>query len=198
MAHIIVILDTSGSMDGIKEQIVSSVNGFIFDQQKTIDDSRMTLITFSDRHNIVFEQVPISHVQPIKYSDYVPDGMTALYDAVYFALIRYGDNSSTLVIIVTDGEENKSATPRIQLNTLIEARKEAGWKFIYLCNNMDTSQGGIHMGLRFATRGARDTTTQNLVSPNMPATLRRDVSAVASAYRSTRMMPSIDKLSLDG
>ena len=197
MVHIIVILDRSGSMEGIKEQIVSSVNGFISDQQKTIDDSKMTLITFSDCHNIVFEQVPIAQVQPITYSNYVPDGMTALYDAVYFALTRYGDNPSTLVIIVTDGEENKSATPRIQLNTLIEAKKEAGWKFIYLCNNMDTSKGGVYMGFCSATRGARDTTTQNLISPDMPTSLRRDVSAVASAYRSTRMMPAIDKLNLD-
>ena len=81
--HIYVLLDRSGSMATMVEQVVAGFNRLIAEQQADGRDARMTLVRFDDEdpREVVFEAVPIAEVVPLTARDFEPRGMTPLLDA---------------------------------------------------------------------------------------------------------------------
>lgn len=150
--RIAIILDRSGSMGSIRKEAVDVFN----EQIKTIRakskgmDTRVTLTTFStvaDDPKIFNESA--SSLKPLRYHDYVCEGMTAMYDAVgttidrLMALPEYTDpECSFLVIVISDGEENNSKlftvnqiAEKIQL---VQATKR--WTVSYMGANQDLAK----------------------------------------------------------
>lgn len=93
-------------------------------------------------------QEPLGRAYPLSRKTYVPDGMTAMLDAVGGTIDRLEcrgkgiDEASVLVCVISDGYENAShrygypdVAERIQRLT------ETGWwTFTYLGSNQDLSQ----------------------------------------------------------
>lgn len=107
--HIVHILDKSSSMQGGKmKSALSGINAEIKDLKKSNDvEYLFSLVAFSYGFNIrkVYWQMPINQVDTV---DIVPNGNTALYQAIGETLEDFPQDNPVLVKIFTDGEENDS------------------------------------------------------------------------------------------
>lgn len=197
MAHIIVVLDKSGSMERISHTVISGFNEFLQAQKRIVDNSTMTMLSFSDNVEVVFSNKPISEIQELTSETYRPEGMTALNDAIGKAITDYPWNNRTLMVIITDGEENSSSRFNGQsISQLIQTKTNEGWRFIYLCNNLGSASAGNNLGLTSARQGLRNPATQNLIADqeSFGTVLSQQLSVAACAYRTTSEVMAIDEL----
>lgn len=196
--HLIFILDRSGSMSGRASSMVNAINILLEQQKKTIDNTIVTLITFSApfRDNqshieYVFEKTPLANVPYLTDQQYQCSGGTALFDTIKEVLVKYKDNPDTLVCIVTDGQDLDSVnTTDQEMKACIQERKQTnpvsgideGWKFIYLCTDISSVQSAANVGI--TRRGELSSTQSAAVDPNMlGSVLTRQISRACSEYR---------------
>jgi uncharacterized protein YegL len=123
--NIVFVIDASGSMEIMKDEPVSSFNNFVVTYIKNmgndieaLDQSRVSLLTFSYRVKTILESVPLSKFKPISKEDYVAEGITALNDGVCTGIYQfiyndkkksfYRPDSENILVIITDGIENAS------------------------------------------------------------------------------------------
>lgn len=162
--HMGIALDESGSMAGTKQETISGVNEQIQELKKTSSiDSTFTLVKFSGPTDIkvIYSATPISEVKEITEEDYEPNGGTAMYDGVGRLLNEFqqkvddNENTSYLVLVVSDGEENTSQeydSPKIAA-MIKERLATKRWSINYIGANQDltqvTQQMGINLGNSF-------------------------------------------------
>ena len=161
-SEIIVILDRSGSMQAIASDAIGGFNSFIEEQKKVDGECSVTLIQFDDQYETVFDNIPLSEVQPLTSETFIPRGMTALNDAIGKtidtvakrhvtacpACNKYGD-TKIIYAILTDGHENASHefdTAGIN-DKIAHARDEHGCEFIFLAANQDAFATGSALGI---------------------------------------------------
>lgn len=153
--HNLIVLDSSGSMSGIKQATINNFNEQIQDiKSKSAEfpdvDSRVTLVVFSNASNINTTLLNESseNAQELNDSTYNPNGGTALIDAVLAGIggiegeagekIDSGE-ARVLVTIITDGHENASKNSRQTLADAIKEREEQGaWTFTFIGANIDS------------------------------------------------------------
>lgn len=134
------LVDTSGSMASIAEEVVSGYNNFLEQQRAEGADVRVTLVKFDteDPCEVVHLEVPISEILPLAPGDYVPRGGTPLLDALGRTIALVQQRSATdagpvVFVVITDGQENASSEFTLaQIRELIKARTDAGWQFVFL------------------------------------------------------------------
>lgn len=144
--HIALVIDSSTSIGTYRltDSIVSLVNNYIDIAKSMSSDQEITLtmVSFSDRAWYVRD----SKYQDIigrkpseinKLSDYRPSGNTALFDGVKLAIealegLPKSDETSYLVKVITDGEENSSAYRERAIHLLKEANKKIAWTFAFM------------------------------------------------------------------
>jgi len=151
--YITIILDSSGSMQSCLSDTISSFNDTI---QKTIKDSvkdaksetHVSFVTFSNDTKIHFFNEDPSKLVPLTTENYIPDGMTALYDAVGTVITKLGKetdledkNNAYMIIIITDGAENASKEWTSKaVSQKIKSLKRKRWTFAYLGSGHDLSE----------------------------------------------------------
>ena len=149
------VLDKSGSMDVIRDATISGFNEFKNDQARESGDAFFTLTLFDTRFHTVCEAVSVREVPDLDLASYVPDGMTALYDAIGHTM-RITDDfvaehqpDQVLFVVMTDGEENSSREfDRSRIFQLIEDHRTlAQYEFVYLGANQDSYAVGSGMGV---------------------------------------------------
>jgi uncharacterized protein YegL len=151
LAHVAIVLDRSGSMESCRDQTISGFNEYAQDIRKTAKkaglDARLTLTVFNGEVRIPLFEAPLQRLHPMSRKYYVPDGSTAMLDAVGQTIDRLEregsqiDQASVLVCVISDGQENSSndytyasVAERIQRLTATER-----WTFTYLGSNQDLS-----------------------------------------------------------
>lgn len=142
--HIFFVLDKSGSMGGLRQQTVDNFNEQLQDMKQEINSNQVnliSLITFAGAPYIrdIRESTPLSQFEEIKLDDYVPNGSTALYDAIGHAIMKADmgidkyknfDNAA-LIVILSDGVENASTEyDNHKITDLIKNRQDSG-KFTF-------------------------------------------------------------------
>ncbi len=102
-----IILDVSGSMS---DNILSARNSVIRFLEQGDPGDEYFLITFNDRTALAQDFTSRSENIQNDISITAPKGRTALFDAIYLGLekIREGRNDKKALIIITDGEDNRS------------------------------------------------------------------------------------------
>jgi hypothetical protein len=163
--HIIAVIDKSSSMASIATAAISGFNEFLASQKKLKDPATMNVVLFSsyDRITPLYEDkiLDVKDVQELTPLTYVPDGMTALNDAIVQSMTSYKLKMNTmkpskrpekvLVIIVTDGEENNSREyPKSKVDEvkgLITKRKAENWQFMFLCATEEAALTGESLGV---------------------------------------------------
>lgn len=171
--HIAIILDRSGSMSSIRNDVVGGFNKFLEDQQKVPGRCTVTLVQFdtANPYEIMRDMEDIKAVQPLG-DDYAPRGGTPLYDAIGRGIVNTGEKLRTLAegdrpgkvifVILTDGEENSSkeyTKDKIALMTKEQTDKYK-WQFVYLGANQDAMAVGQGVGLlRAQSAGYTPTST---------------------------------------
>lgn len=116
---ILLLLDSSGSMQSIAKPAIQAFNRILESIRAascaTGQATSVTLYTFGEYSSVErkFLDVPIEEVAKLSDMAYRPDGQTPLNDCVGEAIIdalnlRTGDNTSFVLNVITDGEENYS------------------------------------------------------------------------------------------
>lgn len=159
--HISVILDRTGSMEPIRDDIIGGFNTFLSRQKEEHGSATLTLIQFDseDPFEVVYHFRPLEAVPPLNRRTFVPRASTPLLDAIGRG-IRDLDNSlerlgpgerpaKVVFVVVTDGQENASREyTRAQVNRLIEQRDGAGWQFVFLSADLAAIQDAEAVGFR--------------------------------------------------
>ena len=187
MTDIIVIIDESSSMDCMGNEPKDATNNFINEQKGSGGDSKLSLYTFSDKVRCVIDEKPIKDVE--SFTDYKPNGMTALYDAIGTAITKKlasPGSSKVVCVIITDGLENASQEFRDISPLIKKAETEHDWKFIYIGANQDVFSVGQGIGFKPKMCAAYDQTACGGLE-----TLARAVSSQVSKYR-TGETPEMD------
>ena len=137
-----ILLDRSGSMMTIADDIVDGFNRLLAQQRQQPGEVIVSLAQFDSEEpfELLIDRVPLREVTDMDRMWFQPRGSTPLFDGIG-RLISHIDASPTgqsdlfdhVVVIVTDGEENSSTEfSRSQVFDLIEKKGEDGWVFIYL------------------------------------------------------------------
>lgn len=144
------ILDKSGSMQSVKSATISGANEYIqsLKNDKKVD-YKLTLTLFDTNVSKLFDNQPLSNVDAFTESNYVPNGMTALYDAVCTTIkeVKEKKGQKVITVIMTDGEENSSKEyDEKALKALID--EKMNWTFLFMGANQDSyataQKYGIH------------------------------------------------------
>jgi len=183
--HITAIIDRSGSMSGLQQEVIGSFNRFIEDQKKVKGKATLTLIQFDDLYEVNYEFKPLNDVPDLNNDTYQPRGMTAMYDAIGKAINSTGKKLSELdennrpdkvvILIQTDGYENASreySSESIK-NMIKEQEEKYSWTFVFLGANINAKKTASNIGINtnmsmtFAANSVGMTSALNSVSENL-------------------------------
>ena len=118
--HVAIVLDRSGSMGTIKNDIIGGFNQLIEDQKKETGEMTVTLVSFAEANDytVIYNRVPIAEVKTLTSNDYRTAGGTALNDSFVRLINETGNDlrslsednrpEKVLLVSITDGEENSS------------------------------------------------------------------------------------------
>ena len=158
LTSILMILDRSGSMSPLADDVVGGYNSFIAQQKAEPGDAVVTLVLFDHNYEVVYDARPIARVEPLTKKVYSPGGTTALLDAVgrgvqdlgtKLAAMEESDRlGKVIVVIMTDGQENASSDfTRDQVKKLVADQKTNGWSFLFMGANMDAFAEAKKIGI---------------------------------------------------
>lgn len=190
--HISIVLDRSGSMNQIRDDIVGGFNEFLRKQRETEGEARVTLAQFDsqDPFEILIDGAALGRVPDLDPEAYEPRSMTPLYDAVGRMIVRIDSEiarrsdlelpeEDQVVLIVTDGLENASTDfTRRQVFDMVSERQERGWVFVFLGADQDVYAEGQKVGVAAGNRAAWKKSKAGSQK------LWKDVSYSTSSYRS--------------
>jgi hypothetical protein len=184
-SHISLILDRSGSMGPIRDDVVGAVNTFFDDQRKVPGECSVTLVQFDDEapyEKIYDGALTDARLDPKRYQ---PRGNTPLLDAVGKGIVDLGEKlaampeadrpGKVIFVIQTDGQENSSKEwtfPR--LKALIDQQtKDYNWQFVFLGADASAFNTASQMGiggsnvLRYSNTGRNTKSTVAACSSNI-------------------------------
>lgn len=158
---IAVVLDRSGSMGSIRNDVVGGFDHFVSEHKKVPGDCKLTLTQFDTEYEIVWNCRDIKDLPTIG-GFYSPRGSTALLDAVGRTINAIGEElskkpeserpSKVIFCVITDGQENASKEfNKQQVADMIKHQQEKyGWDFTFIGANMDAFAEGAKIGVRAA------------------------------------------------
>ena len=188
--HIGIVLDRSGSMSGLKEEIIGGFNAFLDDQKKVEGKATVTLAQFDHEIERLADFEPLAEVKPLTGKTYVPRGMTSLHDAIGLTVV-YCDQrikklakkkrpGKILVLVLTDGFENNSTEyTNGKIRDLIQSKEKEGWEFSFIGANQDAVMTGAGLGI--SNTAANITMAANAEGAGV---MMRSMSAAVRCYRS--------------
>ena len=164
-SHITVILDRTGSMESIRNDVIGGFNSFLQQQQAIAEMASFTLVQFDSKnsHEVLHRLVPIDKVRPLDRDTYLPRACTPLYDAIGRGILDLEAGLAAMpdaerprnvvFVIVTDGQDNASRDyDRVRVARLITAKKTLGWQFLFLSADLEAFVDAGRFGVDADTR----------------------------------------------
>lgn len=155
-----VALDRSGSMSGERwMHAIDSINEYINGLKNEKIEGTVTIIAFDclntvDARNVrlvpLTEDQSIAYFEPLKHDVLQPSGMTPLFDAAAHVMDRAIENNAarTVVVIMTDGEENASKEyTQAKIKDKVKLLESKKWEVLFLGANFDVSSYTAGSGL---------------------------------------------------
>jgi Mg-chelatase subunit ChlD len=139
-------------MDLRRAETISGFNEYVDQLDKNAEgDIELSLIQFDTTVRDRYINRPLENVPDLEREDFVPSGMTALFDGVGRAIRTadksIGDRDKVLVVIMTDGGENSSREyTRDAILDLIGRRRAKGWEFVFLGAGEEAWNAGVNLG----------------------------------------------------
>jgi uncharacterized protein YegL len=153
--HIVFLIDRSGSMSSIVDDMEGGIATFIDEQKQKPGICTITAARFDNEFELLFTRKPISDVKTIRIK---PRGMTALIDSMARLINEVGidlDSLSedekperVLFVTITDGKENASLEfTNEKLKELIKEQEDKySWNFTYIGANQDAFEVSSNFG----------------------------------------------------
>ena len=156
LTEVVIVLDRSGSMATIKNDMENGLNMFVEKQAKEKGDCKISCYTFDTLIEKTLDAVDVKECPKILLE---PRGGTSLFDALGKSINDVGNRLSktdeterpelVIFLVITDGEENSSKEfTREKINEMIKNQEDKySWKFIYLGANQDAFANGVKYGI---------------------------------------------------
>lgn len=191
--HVAIVLDKSGSMWQTKESAIEGYNEQV--QQLKINqenglETEVCLITFNGQ---VFEHlwcVPAAELTEIAADDYIPNGATALRDAMGYTIKKLMDttdwedeNNIYLVIAISDGDSmSDKHYGAAELKEIIEGCQATGrWTFTHMgCNENYLKEMAKETGIPVANYATWNNNSRWYASAGMKRASERTAKYCAS------------------
>ena len=159
------ILDCSGSMNSVIEETVAGLNQHIIRIKELAarypEKELFTSMTFFNNNiSQIYSRVFPESLKEITFSDYRPDGSTALLDAIGMEVsnLQKGigseiedDEAKCYVVIITDGFENSSRyfLKYEEIASTINKLEESGkWKFSFVGTNLNAMEVASKLNIK--------------------------------------------------
>jgi len=174
----VVILDKSGSMSGVRDVTLAGLNTNIEGIKKDADENPeqkhyFCLVTFSYHNQIDFVRwmMPHDKVMPLAKEDYMPNGGTALLDAIGISINKLKNDiepklkdgsAVALITIMTDGDENSSQEFKHadieKMTKELQEGDETPWTITYIGSAPTAQATAAAMGISNQNFAAYDNT----------------------------------------
>ena len=142
------IIDKSGSMSDCVENTINGINEQIqsikkLNEKYPEEEITIGVTTFNDTITNHFYMSNPNYINPFEVQDYIPDGYTALLDAIGLTVVKIEKTllkdeskipTTVVIVIITDGEENRSQFYNLQtIKSLITKLEQTEkWTFSFL------------------------------------------------------------------
>jgi hypothetical protein len=170
--HITIILDRTGSMESIRDDVIGGFNAFLHEQKVLAGEATLTLVQFDSQnpYEVVHRFAPVQEVPALTRETFVPRASTPLLDAigrgindVERSLADIMENyrpSKVVFVVITDGQENASREfRRDQILKMIRDRQtRCGWQFVFLSADLDAINDALEHGFQAKAAMAFDKT----------------------------------------
>jgi uncharacterized protein YegL len=196
--HFCLIVDRSGSMFNIRDDMNGAIVQLMEDQAKEPGTCLVDVITFDTVVDVVHDSI-----EPLGVSHALiePRGNTALNDAIGIGVTRLGNKfrlmkeedrpERVIVVVVTDGMENSSQDwTHAQVKALVEEQTDRWkWTFMYLAANVDAFATGAGYGftraqtIAFASSGPSVANVYEGLNANASRARRGDTSGFTQDER---------------
>ena len=159
LTELVFILDRSGSMQELVGDTIGGFNSLIEKQRGEKGECVVSTVLFDNVSYVLHDRVPLTSIEPMTRKDYVPQGCTALTDAIGKAVKHIGNvhkyardedvPAHTMFVIMTDGMENASRFYTAdKVRKMIERQKERfSWEFIFIGANIDAVETAENFGI---------------------------------------------------
>ncbi len=162
----LIVLDASGSMNSIKEAVLSNFNELCDNIKGTAEQfpnqehsMSFVLFNFLEIKNLYIDE-PVDQLPKLTEDSYTPNALTPLYDAMgqaFTEIERLQDkatNAHVIASVITDGLENASREYSFeQLKKFITRLKAKRWEITYYGANHDVEEVSktlnINVGVAF-------------------------------------------------
>lgn len=153
-----------------RDSVISSFNEYVDGLRKQAGRCYVSLYKFSDvgggfglledkrldgpHLRTVFENRKVSEMYSLTQSQYQPNGMTPLYDAmgdlIRHTKQRLPKGAKVLFVVHTDGQENQSKKfNQEKIRQMVSKREEKrGWTFVYLGEGAQAWNAGYDFGVK--------------------------------------------------
>ena len=157
--YVCAVIDRSGSMIGKEEDTIGGINSTIQQLKDECEDNHeitMSVKFFDNESYMLFKNINIKNVRPLKNTDLKPRGQTALLDAIgstltyYIKLKVHNPNlfDSCVIYVSTDGMENASKIyDNETIKTNIKLAEQLNIVLLYLGANQDAIFEASKFGL---------------------------------------------------
>ena len=161
---LMLIVDRSGSMSSIRDDMVGGLTTLVEEQKKQPGLLTISMVSFDNQIELQHQMATPDAVT----IELEPRGGTALYDAMGFglntlqadidALPDHAKPETVQVVVVTDGHENASAEYTGKtVKRLVEEKTKDNWDIVFLGANQDAVMKAAELGIerdRSMTYGA--------------------------------------------
>lgn len=151
-----ILLDRTGSMSSMKDEVITGFNSFIKQQKELPGDMLVTVVQFDSEepYEVLYDKRIIEDIPELDERTYVPRSFTPLLESLHKGLtnmIQYmkssGENRAELCIfvLITDGQENSSKKEftKQKVRELVKEFEDLGGRMIYLSSDLNGIQDAI-------------------------------------------------------
>jgi len=159
---VFVALDRSGSMQGERwTTAITSLNEYIANLKNEKVEGNVTITAFDSFHDTsgshtrlvdLLDNQSIAYFEPLNEKIIQPGGGTPLYDAAASVMDRAIERNSerTIVLILTDGEENMSKEyTQAKIKDKVKLLQDKKWEVIFLGASFDVAKYTSDSGLAY-------------------------------------------------
>jgi von Willebrand factor type A domain len=151
--HDYILLDASSSMSDKWWSSLEAIDNYVSGLKAQNVSSKITLATFTHSSGFRYDRCRQTTVEEWKsLSEQSPDfwaGTTPLYDAINQMTreLRDLDPPKCSILIVTDGEENGSATTAAQAKAFLDWCRAKGWQVTFFGCDFESSRQAKMLGV---------------------------------------------------
>ena len=115
-------------------KVIESFNAIISQYKETFtEEARVSLYTFGSTVTCAYKNMHLNEAAVLTSSEYSPNGLTALNDAVGKAIADHADCERVFFVVDTDGHENASVEYKpTMIRDLIQMKTQTGWDFTFV------------------------------------------------------------------